>query len=79
MGRVRASGPARVGELRGDQTAHLGAQHIRQHHRQSREAAVQLREQLILRRGPCQHPAATLHRPPGELSDRRYPGRPATP
>ena len=65
----------RIGELRSDQTAHLSAQHIRQRHRQPGKTTVQLAEQLILHRSSRLDPAATVHRPPGELGDRRRPGR----
>ena len=54
--------PVRDGKLRSDQTAHLGAQHIRYRHRRPGEAAVQLGQQLILRCGPGLDPAATLTR-----------------
>jgi hypothetical protein len=63
-----------VGEIDRDRRRTL-VPNIRQHHRQPRKAAIQLREQLILRCGPCPDSAAPLHRPPDDLGDRRRSSR----
>jgi hypothetical protein len=66
-GHAERGQPGGIGELRGDQPADPGAEHVRQRERQPREAPVKLAQQLILHRRPGPDPPRAVSCPGSQL------------